>query len=186
MEPRTFAILALLLLLAGTAVYAETEGSFIAVIVNDIDESAEWYESTFDLWPGERLSESGRYEIVNLRKPGLFVELLQLTVADERPDYVKGLFKAGILTSDLKEFAALYEPDFANFSFATGEAREIAGLSRALNTYYQESQPGIFDHNIVVSMIDKNGILRDDFFGTGWGIDEMVSAITGLVKKPKK
>ena len=107
MEPRTFAVLALLLSLAGTAVYAETEGSFIAVIVNDIDESAEWYESTFDLLPGERLSESGRYEIVNLRKPGLFIELLQLTAADERPDYVKGLFKAGILTSDLKEFAAL-------------------------------------------------------------------------------
>jgi hypothetical protein len=108
MEPRTFAILALLLLLAGTAVSAEAEGTFIAVIVNDIDESAEWYESTFDLLPGERLSESGRYEMVNLRKPGLFVELLQLTAADERPSrYVKGLFKAGILTSDLEEFAAL-------------------------------------------------------------------------------
>jgi hypothetical protein len=107
MEPRTFAILALLLLLAGTAAYAETEGSFIAVIVNDIDESAQWYESTFELVPGERISESGRYEIVNLWKPGLFVELLQLTAADERPDYVKGLFKAGILTSDLEEFAAL-------------------------------------------------------------------------------
>ena len=108
MEPRTFAILALLLLLASTAVSAEAEGTFIAVIVNDIDESAEWYESTFDLLPGERLSESGRYEMVNLRKPGLFVELLQLTAADERPGrYVKGLFKAGILTSDLEEFAAL-------------------------------------------------------------------------------
>ena len=107
MKPRTFATLALLVLLAGTAAYAETEGSFIAVIVDDIDESAEWYQSTFDLLPGERVSESGRYEIVNLRKPGLFVELLQLAAAEERPDYVKGLFKAGILTNDLEEFAAL-------------------------------------------------------------------------------
>lgn len=107
MELRTFAYLAFLLLFAGTAVYAETEGSFIAVIVDDIDESVEWYQSTFDLLPGERHSESGRYEIVNLRKPGLFVELIQLAAAEERPDYVKGLFKFGILTSDLNEFAAL-------------------------------------------------------------------------------
>jgi hypothetical protein len=83
MDPRFLTVLALLLLLAGTTVHAETEGSFIAVIVNDIDESAQWYQSTFDLLPGERISESGQYEIVNLRKPGFFVELLQLAAAEE-------------------------------------------------------------------------------------------------------
>jgi catechol 2,3-dioxygenase-like lactoylglutathione lyase family enzyme len=107
MKPRSLAVMGLLILFAGTAVYAEPEGSFFAVIVSDIDKSVKWYESTFGLSPGERLSESGRYEIVNLRKPGLYVELLQLTAAAERPEYVKGLFKVGILTSDLTDFVAL-------------------------------------------------------------------------------
>ena len=106
MESRSLPALALLLVLTSTTVCAEIEGSFIAVVVNDIDESAEWYQSTFNLLPGERLSKSGQYEIVNLRRPGLFVELLQLAAAADRPDYAKGLFKAGILTSDLEAFAA--------------------------------------------------------------------------------
>lgn len=82
----------------------------------------------------------------------------------------------------LKEFASLYTPNLSTFTFATGEAGEVARLSRLLNTYYRESAPGTFEHNIVVSLLDRGGVLRDDFFGTGWEVEEMVSAIAELAE----
>ena len=80
----------------------------------------------------------------------------------------------------LKEFAALYGPELSTFTFATGDAKEVAHLSQTLNTYYRQSVRGVFEHNIVVSLLDQEGILRDDFFGTGWEVEEMVSAIQQL------
>ena len=77
----------------------------------------------------------------------------------------------------LKEFSTLYGTDLSNFTFATGDAAQVASLSRALNTYYRQSAPGVFEHNIVVSLVDRQGILRDDFFGTSWEAKEMIAAI---------
>lgn len=94
------------LLLSSESVADDAEGSYFAVIVNDVDVSVSWYESTFGLSAGEKMVEAGRYEIVNLRKPGLFVELLELDGVSERPDRAKGFFKAGFLTDDLDAFIA--------------------------------------------------------------------------------
>ena len=100
--------LATIVALAASALAnAESEGGYFAVIVNDIEVSAEWYQVTFGLSPASRMTEAGRFEIVNLSKPGMFVELLQLDAAAEQPaGRVKGLFKAGILVDDLKAFVA--------------------------------------------------------------------------------
>ena len=62
---------------------------------------------TLGLTAGKRMSEQGRYDIVNLEGPGLFVELLELADAANRPDgFVKGPFKTGMLVDDLRSFVA--------------------------------------------------------------------------------
>ncbi len=100
-------IAAILLLAWIDGIAADVTGSFFAVVVDDIDTSETWYRETLGLAAGERLREDGRYEIVNLRKPGLFVELLELADANDRPDgYAKGPFKAGMLVDDIHVFLA--------------------------------------------------------------------------------
>lgn len=105
---RTFVSLSAFLLLVVTpTIDADAEGTYFAQIVSDVDASAEWYQSTFGLTPGARLSESGRYKIVNLHGPGVFIELLELDDAIDRPEgRVKGPFKVGMLVSDLTDFIA--------------------------------------------------------------------------------
>lgn len=95
------------LLIVTLTIDAKAEGTYFAQIVSDIDASSEWYRTTFDLALGTTLSESGRYEIVNLHGPGVYVELLELEDVIERPKgRVMGPFKVGMLVSDLTEFIA--------------------------------------------------------------------------------
>lgn len=80
-------------------------GSYYAVVVRDIGVATAWYESTLGLRAVSRLSEAGRYDIVNLRGPGLFVELLELVDATPRPEgIVHGPFKVGMLVEDLDRY----------------------------------------------------------------------------------
>jgi protein SCO1/2 len=60
---------------------------------------------------------------------------------------------------------------------AVGSETQVGPLARALNTYYVKSTPGVFEHNIVVSVIDRDGILRDDLFGASWEVDELADAV---------
>ena len=114
------AILVLFMSFSTPIAAADTNGSFFAVIVRDIEAASTWYASTFGLAAGEWMSEPGRYKVVNLRKPGLFVELLELDGARTRPEgRVEGPFKLGMLVDDLDAFiAALPEsvaaPDVIN------------------------------------------------------------------------
>jgi hypothetical protein len=107
MRLKLSALAAFCILLTATPISAQIEGSYFAVIVNDIEASAEWYQSTFRLSVGARSSEPGRYKIVNLSKRGVFVELLELDDASERPEgKITGPFKIGWLVNDLNQFIA--------------------------------------------------------------------------------
>lgn len=94
-----------LLLLFPAFASAETSGSYFAVIVSDAEASSEWYQSTLGLAETSRLEDEGRYKIINLHGPGLFVELLQLESATARPEgRIQGPFKVGMLVADLDAY----------------------------------------------------------------------------------
>jgi catechol 2,3-dioxygenase-like lactoylglutathione lyase family enzyme len=98
-------LLLVLSLLYPVVANAEVGGSYFAVIVDDAEASSTWYRSILGLDEASRLTEEGRYDIINLRGPGIFVELLQLDAAAERPEgYIEGPFKVGLLVSDLAAF----------------------------------------------------------------------------------
>lgn len=80
----------------------------------------------------------------------------------------------------LREYASRYEADSTLFQFAAGGAEAIRSLSLALNTFYRPGSPGVFDHNIVVSVVDREGILRRTFSGTEWTVEELISSIERL------
>jgi len=82
-------------------------GTFFAIIVDDVDVSSEWYQSVLGVQQKSRMSREGQYDIVNLAKPGLFIELMELSNAADRPEgYTKGPFKMGFLVDDLEAFVA--------------------------------------------------------------------------------
>ncbi|MGI9201416.1 MAG: VOC family protein [Woeseiaceae bacterium] len=92
---------------ADEAVEAKIEGSYFAMIVSDVEASRNWYQTVLGLEEISRSTERGRYDIINMAGPGLFVELLQLDAAAARPGgQIEGPFKVGMLVDDLTAFAA--------------------------------------------------------------------------------
>lgn len=86
-------------------------------------------------------------------------------------------FDARDTPKDLKAFASRFHPNHASFTFATGRPEQVAALSHALGTYFEPGQGGVIAHNIAVSLIDRAGVLRRDFFGTEWTVEELDAAI---------
>jgi catechol 2,3-dioxygenase-like lactoylglutathione lyase family enzyme len=102
MKLKHLAILTVLFPLVATA---EIGGSYFAVSVDNATASSTWYQSVLGLEEVSRTTEEGRYDVVNLSAPGIFVELLQLDAAAARPEgYIEGPFKVGMLVSDIGAF----------------------------------------------------------------------------------
>jgi len=92
---------------ADEAVEAKIVGSYFAMIVSDVEASRNWYQTVLGLKEVSRSTERNRYDIINMAGPGLFVELLELGAAAERPGgQIEGPFKVGMLVDDLTAFAA--------------------------------------------------------------------------------
>lgn len=86
---------------------ATIQGSYFAVIVSDVEAARNWYQTVLGLTESSRTAERGRYDIINMVGPGLFVELLSLDAAVSRPGgQIEGPFKVGMLVDDLTAFAA--------------------------------------------------------------------------------
>ncbi len=85
----------------------DVNGSYFALIVSDVDGSSGWYKAVLGLEHVSRSTEAGRYDIINLIGPNIFVELLQLPHAGARPGgQTQGPFKVGMLVEDIERFAA--------------------------------------------------------------------------------
>jgi catechol 2,3-dioxygenase-like lactoylglutathione lyase family enzyme len=86
---------------------ATIQGSYFAVIVSDVEAARNWYQTVLGLEESSRTADRGRYDIINMAGPGLFVELLKLDAAVARPGgQIEGPFKVGMLVDDLTAFAA--------------------------------------------------------------------------------
>lgn len=101
-------------------VWANSIGSpqYFAVLVTDVDRSAEWYRTAFGLSDaGGSQADDGSWQIVNLRNSNLFVELIRDDRAQE-VDRAKGFFKVGFQVPDVREVADAVER-------ATGERPRV-------------------------------------------------------------
>ena len=101
----------LIIAFASASVVAEdttaVTGSYFAVIVSDVETASTWYQETLGLEEKTRFTEEGRYDVINLAGSQLFVELLELAAAEERPEHrVEGPFKVGMLVRDIDVFIA--------------------------------------------------------------------------------
>jgi catechol 2,3-dioxygenase-like lactoylglutathione lyase family enzyme len=80
----------------------QIEGSsFMALIVQDLDVMAGWYEEVLGLREVNRLAGAAGVAVRILRNEGLVVELIRLGETERPPDRHLGLFKTGFHVSDL-------------------------------------------------------------------------------------
>ncbi len=99
----------------------EYHPSFSAIVVKNLDSSAKWYQSVFDLkLKGHMKDENAGYNIFILESPSLTIELLELknsfnpkNLLKDKPEgtQLQGFFKIGFKVADidacLKHFADL-------------------------------------------------------------------------------
>ena len=78
---------------------------YFAVLVTDTDRSAEWYRTAFGLSDaGGSQADDRSWQIVNLKNPSLFVELIRDDRAQEA-DRANGFFKVGFQVEDVRDVA---------------------------------------------------------------------------------
>lgn len=78
---------------------------YFAVLVTDTDRSAEWYRTAFGLSDaGGSQADDRSWQIVNLKNPDLFVELIRHDRAQE-VDRANGFFKVGFQVEDVRDVA---------------------------------------------------------------------------------
>lgn len=127
---RSFAGLALAVLIVAPAALADDEGAweagppqFFALSVADIDVMASWYETMLGLERGEMNGPAdGTIRQTTLANGRLFVELVQHHEAKDRSSYgiersylVHGIFKVGFFVQDIDRAVAELETKGASF-----------------------------------------------------------------------
>ncbi len=66
----------------------------------------------------------------------------------------------------LKSYAERYGIDFSNWSFLTGEEKELSTVWKAFGVKVQRKARGLVDHTTLTVLVDKKGAMRFAYHGT--------------------
>ena len=66
----------------------------------------------------------------------------------------------------LKSYAERYGIDFSNWSFLTGEEKELSTVWKAFGVRVQRKARGLVDHVTLTALVDKKGVMRFAYHGT--------------------
>lgn len=105
-----YALLSTLLVDAQNSSQARYEPYFAAVIVKNVDTSAKWYQSVFDLKVKNRINAEGGFRIVIMESSSLLLELIEnaswpdqkkLLANQPAGTRIQGFFKIGFRVPDM-------------------------------------------------------------------------------------
>jgi len=77
----------------------------------------------------------------------------------------------------LKEYAQRYSANLAGWKFLVGSTRDTIMTASAFGADYQANQDGIVDHRLVTCVINREGVVVEEFVGTSYTVDEVLTAI---------
>ena len=66
----------------------------------------------------------------------------------------------------LKSYAERYGIDFSNWSFLTGEEKELSTVWKAFGVKVRRKARGLVDHTTLTVLVDKKGAMRFAYHGT--------------------
>jgi len=83
----------------------------------------------------------------------------------------------------LAAYASAHGADLAGWSFLTGAPADVHEVVRRYGAFARRARPGEVDHLFLTSLIDARGMLRVQYLGTRFRIDEMLSDVRSLVRE---
>jgi protein SCO1 len=81
----------------------------------------------------------------------------------------------------LKQYAESFDANPAGWFFLTGEPAAIRDVLRRYGVYARKSPSGDIDHTFLTSLIDSHGVLRVQYLGVRFDLEEFRSDLLGLV-----
>jgi protein SCO1/2 len=76
----------------------------------------------------------------------------------------------------LKTYSGYHQADPQNWTFATGDEKEVEKLTRAFSVYRQ-TEGGTISHGLATALIDKNGRIEKIWRGNAWKPEEVIEEI---------
>jgi protein SCO1/2 len=81
----------------------------------------------------------------------------------------------------LKSYAAALGCDPAGWALLTGTVEEILDMARSYGVYHEKQAGGSVDHNLLTSIVDRNGMLRVQYMGERFDADEFLHDLRDLM-----
>jgi len=83
----------------------------------------------------------------------------------------------------LRHYAKEFDADAAGWSFLTGSTAEIRDVVRRYGAFARRLEPGNVDHLLVTSLIDAKGMLRVQYLGDRFDLEEMHRDLNALLRE---
>jgi len=77
----------------------------------------------------------------------------------------------------LKDYAQRYQANLQGWKFLTGSTRDIIMIAAAFGANYEANEEGIVDHRLVTGIIDRTGMVVQEFTGTNYTVEDLMSAV---------
>jgi len=83
----------------------------------------------------------------------------------------------------LKEYAQAFGANLAGWAFLTGPAAAIRDVARRYGVFAAKNANGNVDHTFLTSIVDPRGILRVQYLGVRFDVEEFRRDLLSLIKK---
>lgn len=85
----------------------------------------------------------------------------------------------------LKEHAQLFGADVKGWSFLTGDPAIVHEVGRKYGVIAMKKADGDVDHTLLTSLVDRNGILRVQYLGAGFDLEEFRGDLLSLLDEAR-
>ncbi|MER8751628.1 SCO family protein [Mesorhizobium sp. M1050] len=85
----------------------------------------------------------------------------------------------------LKEYAQNFGADLKGWSFLTGDPAIVHEVGRKYGVIAKKAANGDVDHTLLTSLVDPNGILRVQYLGVRFDLEEFRDDLVSLVDESK-
>ena len=84
----------------------------------------------------------------------------------------------------LRDYAAAFDADLAGWSFLTGDPAAVAEAARRYGVVAHPAADGQVDHNLLTTLIDRDGVMRVQYLGSRFDEEEFRHDLLDLVNEP--
>lgn len=83
----------------------------------------------------------------------------------------------------LKHYAQAHTADLNRWSFLTGDAKQIRTLAKQYGIYVKDKATDDVDHGFLTSLVDRDGVIRVQYMGVRFSVDEMLADLRALAQE---